>query len=142
MDFTKTALGLELGSTRIKAVLLDEDRKIAASGSHDWENKLENGIWTYSLDDILNGVKSCYASLAADVKEKFGKPLETVGAISDETFAVNGVERRIADNLAPEFYCKGPMLLLLSAAWTCANGRASRWYHTNRCDPPMKAENG
>ncbi len=81
MDFTKTALGLELGSTRIKAVLLDEDRKIAASGSHDWENKLENGIWTYSLDDILNGVKSCYASLAADVKEKFGKPLETVGAI-------------------------------------------------------------
>ena len=67
--------------------------------------------------------------------------LETVGAISVETFAVNGVERRIADNLAPEFYCKGPMLLLLSAAWTCANVRASCWYHTNRCDPPMKAEN-
>ncbi len=67
--------------------------------------------------------------------------LETVGAVSVETFSVNGIERRIADNLAPEFYFKGPMLLLLSAAWTCANGRASRWYHTNRCDPPMKTEN-
>jgi len=67
--------------------------------------------------------------------------LETVGAVSVESFSVNGIERRIADNLAPEFYFKGPMLLLLSAAWNGANVRASRWYHTNRCDPPMKAEN-
>ena len=65
--------------------------------------------------------------------------LERIGAIAVETFPVNGIERRIADNLAPELYFKGPMLLLFSAAWTSANGRASRWYHVNRCDPPMEA---
>ncbi len=81
MDFRNTTLGLELGSTRIKAVLLDENHRIAASGSHDWENRLENGVWTYSENDIRNGVKSCYRSLKEDVRAKFGTPLTTVGAI-------------------------------------------------------------
>ena len=81
MDFRNTTLGLELGSTRIKAVLLDENHKIAASGSHDWENRLENGIWTYTLDDIHTGVKDCFRALAEDVSVKFGEPLTTVGAI-------------------------------------------------------------
>ncbi|MBQ8781063.1 MAG: FGGY-family carbohydrate kinase [Oscillospiraceae bacterium] len=77
----KTSLGIELGSTRIKAVLIDDSFAPIASGSHEWENRFENGVWTYSLDDIHTGVKSCYAALAADVKEKYGISLETVGSI-------------------------------------------------------------
>ena len=53
----RTALGIEFGSTRIKAVLVDERNNPIASGSHDWENRLENGIWTYSLDDIWTGLQ-------------------------------------------------------------------------------------
>ncbi|MCI5904983.1 MAG: FGGY-family carbohydrate kinase [Oscillospiraceae bacterium] len=81
ISLEKTYLGIELGSTRIKAVLIDENYAPAASGSHEWENRLENGYWTYSLDDIHNGIRSCFASLAADVKEKYGIPLTTVGAM-------------------------------------------------------------
>ncbi|MGN0608733.1 MAG: xylulokinase [Oscillospiraceae bacterium] len=77
----KTYLGIELGSTRIKAVLIDENYSPLASGSHEWENRLENGYWTYSLDDIHNGIRSCFASLAADVKNRYGVPLTTVGAM-------------------------------------------------------------
>lgn len=76
-----TALGIEFGSTRIKAVLTDADNNPVASGSHDWENRLENGIWTYSLDDIWSGLQDCYLDLANDVKEKYGEDLTTVGAI-------------------------------------------------------------
>ena len=77
----ETYLGIELGSTRIKAVLIDKAFSPIASGSHTWENRLENGIWTYSLDDIWTGIRDCYAQLAADVSEKYGVQLETVGAI-------------------------------------------------------------
>ncbi len=51
----KTALGIEFGSTRIKAILVDENNLPIASGSHEWENRFENGIWTYTLDDIKSG---------------------------------------------------------------------------------------
>ncbi len=81
LSLDKTSLGIELGSTRIKAVLIDENHAPAASGSYDWENKLENGYWTYSLDDIHNGVRSCFASLAEDVKNKHGITLTHVGAM-------------------------------------------------------------
>ena len=77
----KTYLGIEFGSTRIKAVLIDDSYAPIASGAYDWENKLENGYWTYSLEEIHRGLKGCYASLAADVKEKYGVVLETVGAM-------------------------------------------------------------
>lgn len=77
----KTYLGIELGSTRIKAVLIDESCSPVASGSHEWENRLENGYWTYSLEDIHGGIRSCFAALAADVKNKYGVPLTTVGAM-------------------------------------------------------------
>ncbi len=76
-----SVLGLELGSTRIKAVLIDEDHVPIASGDHEWENRLENGIWTYSLDDIWTGLQDCYAKLAADVKSRYGVELTRVGAI-------------------------------------------------------------
>lgn len=81
MDLEKTVLGLELGSTRIKAVLLDENFQTIASGGYDWENKFVNGIWTYSLEEVHKGLQGCYADLAANVQEKFNIPLTTVGAI-------------------------------------------------------------
>ena len=77
----KTVLGIELGSTRIKAVLIDEDHRPIASGSHDWENQYENGIWTYSLDAVWAGLQHCYRNLSKDVLEKFSTQLQTLGAI-------------------------------------------------------------
>lgn len=80
-DLTKTFLGIEFGSTRIKGVLIDETFAPVASGAYDWENRFENGYWTYSEADFLAGMQGCFASLAADVLEKFGRPLDTVAAI-------------------------------------------------------------
>ena len=77
----KTFLGVEFGSTRIKAVLVNEKNEPIAQGSHDWENRLENGIWTYSLDDIWGGLADCYQNLAADVRQQYGEELTTIGAI-------------------------------------------------------------
>ena len=77
----KTALGIELGSTRIKAVLIDESYEPIASGSHDWENRLEDGIWTYRLDDVWAGIQDCFRNLALEVKTRYGMPLSGVGAI-------------------------------------------------------------
>ncbi len=77
----KICLGIELGSTRIKATLIDDTFSPVASGSHGWENRLENGYWTYSLDDIHSGIKSCYADLKKEVSEKHGVKLEKIGAI-------------------------------------------------------------
>ena len=64
----KTALGIEFGSTRIKAVLVGEDNAPIASGAHDWENRLENGIWTYTLEDIHGGLQDAYKKMTEDVK--------------------------------------------------------------------------
>ena len=57
----RTALGIEFGSTRIKAVLTDLDGSVLATGFHDWENSLEDGIWTYPLEEIHEGLRDCYA---------------------------------------------------------------------------------
>lgn len=77
----KAVLGIEFGSTRIKAVLIDETHAPIASGAHDWENQLLNGVWTYSLDAIWGGLQDCYAKLRADVKEKYGIELTKLAAI-------------------------------------------------------------
>ena len=77
----KTALGVELGSTRIKAVLIGEDHLPIASGSHEWENQYENGIWTYSLEDIWTGLQESYRNLCKEIREKYDSPLQTIGAI-------------------------------------------------------------
>ena len=81
MDFSKTSLGIELGSTRIKAVLLGEKHLPIASGSHEWENQLVDGIWTYSLDAVHEGIRACFKSLKEDVKQKYGVTLTRAGAI-------------------------------------------------------------
>jgi len=77
----KTALGIEFGSTRIKAVLIDENYAPIASGGHDWENRLENGVWTYHLDDVWKGLQESFRNLADDVQKRYGVKLVTVGAI-------------------------------------------------------------
>ena len=77
----KTALGIEFGSTRIKAVLVDENHTPIAQGAHDWENLLENGYWTYSLEDVWGGLQHCYSELAKDVKAQYDEELTTIGAI-------------------------------------------------------------
>ncbi|MDR0951888.1 MAG: ATPase [Oscillospiraceae bacterium] len=76
-----TYLGIEMGSTRIKAVLTDGSGNVLASGGCDWENKFENGFWTYSLDGIWEGLRECYRQLAQDVTDRYGVKLETLGAI-------------------------------------------------------------
>ncbi|MDO4492966.1 MAG: FGGY-family carbohydrate kinase [Clostridia bacterium] len=81
MDFLNTALGIELGSTRIKAVLIDEHHKPIAAGSHEWENRLVNGVWTYTMEDIHTGVQACYADLKRDIEEKFGAVPTAFGAV-------------------------------------------------------------
>lgn len=77
----KTSLGIEFGSTRIKAVLIGEKHEPIASGSYDWENQLVDNIWTYSLEEIWKGLQACYADLVNDVEKQYGVKLETIGSI-------------------------------------------------------------
>lgn len=77
----RTVLGIEFGSTRIKASLLDDHYEPIASGDHGWENRLENGIWTYHMDDIIDGLQDCYKNLKKDVSNQYGVTLKRVGAI-------------------------------------------------------------
>ena len=77
----KTALGIELGSTRIKAILIGDDHSLLASGTHDWENKYENGIWTYLLEDIWVGLQHSFRQLSNEVEEKYQIGLDVVGAL-------------------------------------------------------------
>ena len=74
-------LGIEMGSTRIKAVLIDEKHNPVASGSHGWENRFENGVWTYHLDDVWAGLQDAYKNLKADVEEKYGVKLTKLKAM-------------------------------------------------------------
>ena len=72
----RTALGIELGSTRIKAVLINEQNEPIASGGHEWENRYEHGVWTYSLEDVWSVRQGCYQCLLRDIKEKYGAETE------------------------------------------------------------------
>ena len=80
-DLEKAVLGLELGSTRIKAVLIDENHQPIASGGYAWENVLENGIWTYHMDEVWKGLRGCYRDLTDDVERRYGEKLRRVAAI-------------------------------------------------------------
>lgn len=77
----RTALGIEFGSTRIKAVLIDENHEVLAIGNYDWENQLVNNIWTYSLEAIWKGLQDCYQDLAKSVQEKYGTQIKTLGSL-------------------------------------------------------------
>lgn len=77
----KTCLGIELGSTRIKAVLIGDHFTPIASGGHDWENRFIDGVWTYHLDDVWKGLQDCYAKLVENVKQQYGVTLREIGAV-------------------------------------------------------------
>ena len=77
----KTALGIEFGSTRIKAVLTDEDNQVIAIGNYDWENQLVDNIWTYSMEKIQNGLQGCYQDLVKDVEAKYNVKLTKFAAL-------------------------------------------------------------
>ena len=77
----QAVLGIEFGSTRIKAVLIDEEYQTIASGSHDWENRLIDNVWTYSMEAIWNGLQDCYAEMKKDVKAKYNLTVKKLGAI-------------------------------------------------------------
>ncbi len=77
----KAILGIEFGSTRIKAVLIDEANRPIAQGSHEWENQLVDGLWTYSIDAIWFGLQDCYRDLRADVGRRYGVEIESLAAI-------------------------------------------------------------
>ena len=77
----KAILGIEFGSTRIKAVLIDEENKPIAQGSHEWENQLVDGLWTYSVEAIWYGLQDCYADLRKDVLNQYDCEIESLAAI-------------------------------------------------------------
>lgn len=77
----KAILGIEFGSTRIKAVLIDENNKPIAQGSHEWENQLVDGLWTYSIEAIWYGLQDCYADLRANVKKEYDTEIEILAAV-------------------------------------------------------------
>ena len=77
----KAILGIEFGSTRIKAVLIDENNNPIAQGSHEWENQLDNGLWTYSTEAIWFGLQDCYRDLRENVKAQYDTEIETLAAI-------------------------------------------------------------
>ncbi len=77
----ETALGIELGSTRIKAVLVNSKCETLAAGSYTWENELRDGIWTYDLDRAWAGIQTCYTQLAADVQSRYHVTLKKIGTI-------------------------------------------------------------
>lgn len=78
----KAILGIELGSTRIKAVLIDQENKPIAQGSHTWENQLVDGLWTYSIEAIWSGLQDCYADLRSNIKNLYGDvEIENLAAI-------------------------------------------------------------
>ena len=81
MDLEKCVIGIEFGSTRIKAVLIDENHAPAASGSFTWENRLEDGIWTYHMEDALEGLRVCFRDLKEDVKKRYGVTVTKAAAI-------------------------------------------------------------
>ena len=77
----QTVLGIELGSTRIKAILINSENEVIAQGGHDWENSLRDGIWTYALDDVWKGISACFSELKHDVQTKYAVQLKRMQAM-------------------------------------------------------------
>ena len=77
----QSALGIELGSTRIKAVLIGPDHTPLASGAHEWENQLADGLWTYPLTEVWTGIQAAYRELTGEVQSHYGVALTTIGAM-------------------------------------------------------------
>ncbi len=81
MNLEKAVLGIEFGSTRIKAILIDEAHNPIATGSYSWQNRLEDGAWVYHMEDAITGLRACYTQLREDVMKKYGQPLTRIAAL-------------------------------------------------------------
>ena len=103
MNIDKTSIGIELGSTRIKAVLIDENYSIVASGSYSWENTLLDGIWTYGMDEVRNGLRACYKDLKDDYYKKTGEVLKRTGSIGISAMMHGYIALDENDNLLVPF---------------------------------------
>ena len=103
LNLKETAIGLEFGSTRIKAILIDKNHTPLASGSHEWENRLINGIWTYTLEDIISGMQACFADLKTDVRRKYGTELTTTGAMGISAMMHGYLPTDVHGNMLTEF---------------------------------------
>lgn len=77
----KTSLGIELGSTRIKGILVDSNSKVIAEGSYEWENQQVDGIWTYDLDKVWEGIQTTYSEIFQEVQTKYDYELDSIGSI-------------------------------------------------------------
>lgn len=99
----KAVLGIEFGSTRIKAVLIDQQNKPIAQGSHTWENQLVDGLWTYSLDAIWTGLQDCYSDLRKDVSRQYGIEIESLAAIGISAMMHGYMAFDAKDNLLVPF---------------------------------------
>lgn len=99
----KAVIGIEFGSTRIKAVLIGSDFAPIASGVHDWQNELSDGVWTYSLDAVKNGLQDCFAGLLKDVEEKYGVKLERAAGLGISAMMHGYLAFDESDNLLVPF---------------------------------------
>ena len=103
MNTNKMSIGIELGSTRIKAVLIDENYSIVAAGSSSWENTLLDGIWTYSMEEVREGLRACYKDLKNDYFNKTGEVLKRTGAIGISAMMHGYIALDKDDNLLVPF---------------------------------------
>ena len=99
----KTFLGIELGSTRIKGVLIDEKGAPLAAGSYEWENQYVDGIWTYSLEEVWKGMQGCYQDLLKDVKEQYGVTVTKIGSMGFSAMMHGYLAFNKEDNLLVPF---------------------------------------
>ena len=117
IDSGKTAIGIEFGSTRIKAVLVDDKGRPLAQGGHGWENQYENGVWTYSLDMIWNGLQSAYSDLLADVKNKYDTVIKKTGAIGFSAMMHGYMAFDDKDNLLEKYHNRGSCKRAYPGVW-------------------------
>ncbi|MFW5994559.1 MAG: FGGY family carbohydrate kinase, partial [Spirochaetia bacterium] len=99
----RAVLGVEFGSTRIKATLIGPDHRPIAAGAHNWENQLTDGIWTYPLDEAWNGLASAFADLSSDVKKQYGATLSSIAAAGFSGMMHGYVALDADDNLLVPF---------------------------------------
>lgn len=123
INLEKCYLGIELGSTRIKAVLIDDKFNVVATGAFDWENRLLNGIWTYSQDDIFSGIKDCYKNLKENVYKSYGLTIKKLGAM--------GISGMMHGYLA---FDKDGKLLTPFRTWRNTNARKASAFLTDLFD--------
>ena len=118
-------LGIELGSTRIKAILIAPDGHVLAQGAFQWENRFENGYWTYGLDEAEAGLRLAYAELAADIVARYGSPLRRLAAALRSDFTAPPTEPRRAKR---RFLCA----FHHSSSTTLASSGGFSMYFTSR----------